>query len=126
MERRLAGRIWMVRLIDAYGRLLTDHQQRLLRLYYLDDLSLSEIAGRMRVTRQAVFDGLRRSAEELGRIETSLGVVHGRDRATRRERQVRARVDALERALARLDGRVATGMLDRVNVALAAVRRAIR
>ncbi len=116
----------MARLIDAYGGLLTDHQQRLLRLYYLDDFSLSEIAGRMHVTRQAVFDGLRRSTEELERIETSLGVVHGREHAARRERQVQVRLDALERAIARLDGRVAGRMLDRVTAALVAVRRAIK
>src|SRR5881296_1203848 len=53
MDRTLSERMWMVRLIEAYGRLLTAHQQRVLRLYYLDDLSLGEIAARLHVTRQA-------------------------------------------------------------------------
>src|SRR5439155_1554770 len=69
MDRTLSERMWMVRLIEAYGRLLTAHQQRVLRLYYLDDLSLGEIAERLHVTRQAVFDGLRRSGRELRRVD---------------------------------------------------------
>lgn len=125
MTRTLTQRLWVARLIDAYGRMLTAHQQRLLRLYYLDDLSLSEIARRTRVSRQAVFDGLRRAVEELKRTEASLGIVHGWDRSARRQRRVQARLDALERAIARLDGQAAASVLGRVSAALAAVRRAI-
>src|SRR2546430_9027482 len=79
MDRTLSERMWMVRLIEAYGRLLTAHQQRVLRLYYLDDLSLGEIAERLHVTRQAVFDGLRRSGRELRRVEASLRLLQARE-----------------------------------------------
>jgi len=65
MDRSLSERMWVVRLIEAYGRLLTAHQQRILRLYYLDDLSLGEIAERLHVTRQAAADN-RGSAGRAG------------------------------------------------------------
>src|SRR2546429_4006750 len=84
MDRTLSERMWMVRLIEAYGRLLTAHQQRVLRLYYLDDLSLGEIAERLHVTRQAVFDGLRRSLRELRRVEASLRLLQASGGGPRR------------------------------------------
>ena len=87
MERALAGRDRANRMFDAYGRLLTGRQQRLLQHYYQDDLSLGEIASRMRVSRQAVHDGLRRAMGALERFETALGLVAkaARDDRTRRD-----------------------------------------
>src|SRR3989442_7771570 len=99
MDRSLSERMWVVRLIEAYGRLLTAHQQRILRLYYLDDLSLGEIAERLHVTRQAVFDGLRRSGRELRRVEASLRLLQARDGGARRRQVVAAPLDTLGRAI---------------------------
>src|SRR3989442_11978978 len=126
MDRSLSERMWVVRLIEAYGRLLTAPQQRILRLYYLDDLSLGEIAERLHVTRQAVFDGLRRSLRELRRVEASVKLVQVRDGGARRQQTIAARLDALEQAISRLGAQVDARMLRRVTAALAAVRRAIR
>ncbi len=74
MERALAGRDRANRMFDAYGALLTPQQQRLLRRYYQDDLSLGEIAAQMRITRQAVHDGLRRALAAMERFEAALGL----------------------------------------------------
>lgn len=126
MARTLTQRLRVVRLHDAYGRLLTIHQQRLLRLYYLDDLSLGEIAQRLQVTRQAVFDGLRRSVGELERIEAVLGLLHVQERTSKQHHGVQARLDALERAIGKLDGRVEATVLTPIVTALAALRRAVR
>src|SRR5256885_12433610 len=98
MDRSLSERMSVVRLIEAYGRLLTAHQQRILRLYYLDDLSLGEIAERLHVTRQAVFDGLRRSLRELRRVEASVGLVQVRDGGARRQQTITAPPGALGEA----------------------------
>jgi len=117
--------MWMVRLIEAYGRLLTAHQQRVLRLYYLDDLSLGEIAERLHVTRQAVFDGLRRSGRELRRVEASLRLLQARDCGARRRQVVAARLDTLERAIRRVGAGVDARARRRITTALAAVRRAV-
>ncbi|MBI3975514.1 MAG: sigma-70 family RNA polymerase sigma factor [Armatimonadetes bacterium] len=75
MARGLAERLHVVRLLDTYGSLLTPRQRRAMRLYYLDDLSLGEIAERQGVTRQAVRDSLQRSIGELRRFERHLRLV---------------------------------------------------
>lgn len=78
MDDRLGNRLHIIHLFDVYGGLLTTRQQRLMRLYYHDDLSLGEIAERRRITRQAVYDSLRRSMVELTRFEQHLGLVRQR------------------------------------------------
>jgi 16S rRNA (guanine1207-N2)-methyltransferase len=74
VDRVLAGRDRANRMFDAYGGLLTARQQLLLERYYKDDLSLGEIAAQMRVSRQAVHDGLRRALGALERFESALGL----------------------------------------------------
>jgi predicted DNA-binding protein YlxM (UPF0122 family) len=83
--RSLAERTAVIRLCDAYAGLLTGRQQQLLRMYYQEDLSLGEIAAGLRVSRQAVFDGLRRAMGEMRRLEDRLGVLAaaGRNGRTR-------------------------------------------
>jgi len=65
---------WMNMLYDFYGQLLTDRQKDLMELYYCHNLSLSEIAGEFKVTRQAVYDTLKRSEQTLSRYESKLGL----------------------------------------------------
>lgn len=65
---------WINLLYDFYGPLLTARQQRLLELYYERDLSLGEIAGELRVSRQAVHDTIKRAEELLERFEVKLGL----------------------------------------------------
>lgn len=61
-------------LVDLYGRLLTPHQREVLFLYYSLDLSLGEIAERLEVSRQAVYDSLARGVETLENLEDVLNV----------------------------------------------------
>lgn len=117
MDRELTERLRVIRLFDTYGRVLSVRQQRLLRLYYHDDLSLSEIAEQDEVTRQAVFDALRRSTEELERLEGSLQVMESR-------RQLIGRLDALAAALRRLGEQVGVEAVAEVEQELASLRRA--
>ena len=84
VARGLDERLLLIRLLDTYGSLLTLRQRRTMRLYYLDDLSLGEIAERQGVTRQAVRDSLQRSIVEMRRYERHLGLV--RDGADPRRR----------------------------------------
>lgn len=119
VERELSDRLRVIGLFDTYGRLLTAHQQRLLALYYHDDLSLGEIARRLAVTRQAVFDTLRRSTGELERLEAALQVVETRARMARAS-------ETLAAALDRLAARVGEETVDEVAHALGALRRASR
>lgn len=78
MAQTLEARLRTIRHFEIYGGLLTARQQRLMRFYYLDDLSLGEIAERLHITRQAVRDSLQRSIEGLTRFEKHLGLVQRR------------------------------------------------
>ncbi len=61
-------------LFDFYQSLLTDKQRTYMELYYLDDLSLGEIAGEYKVSRQAVYDNVRRTEAMLEDYEAKLGL----------------------------------------------------
>lgn len=125
MARGLTGRLRLIRLLDTYGQMLTARQQRLLQMYFLNDLSLGEIGERLHITRQAVFDSLQRSAQQLERIEALLGLAAGGRRTEGRQRRIHTRLDALEHAIRRLQGRVAPSVVSRLSRALGDVRRAL-
>jgi predicted DNA-binding protein YlxM (UPF0122 family) len=57
-----------------YGGLLTKRQQDYFEDYYYDDLSLGEIAANHQVSRQAVYDNLRRSGQALLHYEDTVGM----------------------------------------------------
>lgn len=62
-------------LYDFYGSLLTEKQQTLLELYYLEDWSLSEIAEHQGTSRQAVFEAIKRAQATLTDLENKLSLV---------------------------------------------------
>lgn len=63
-------------LFDFYQSLLTDKQRIYMQLYYLDDLSLGEIAEEYEVSRQAVYDNVRRTEAMLEDYEAKLSLFH--------------------------------------------------
>lgn len=63
-------------LFDFYGKLLTEKQFMAIDLYYNKDLSLSEIGDRLNVSRQGVFDLLKRAEKKLYEYEAKLGLVN--------------------------------------------------
>ena len=62
-------------LFDFYGKLLTDRQYTAVELYYIHDLSLAEIGEELKISRQGVFDTLKRAEENLYEYENKLGLV---------------------------------------------------
>ena len=62
-------------LIDLYGNLLTANQLNILELYYMEDLSLKEIAEELNVSRNAVHDSLKRSLITLEDYEEKLNLL---------------------------------------------------
>lgn len=62
-------------LYDFYGALLTERQRQCLEMHYLNDLSLSEIGDQIHVSRQAVYDIVRRAEQILEGYEAKLGLV---------------------------------------------------
>lgn len=59
-------------LFDFYAMLLKGKQREYLELYYLDDLSLGEIAEMHEVSRQAVYDHIKRAEKQLFEYEEKL------------------------------------------------------
>lgn len=61
-------------LYDIYKALLTNKQREYIELYYHEDLSLSEIASELGVSRNAVHDNIRRSEKLLIGYEEKLEI----------------------------------------------------
>lgn len=62
-------------LYDFYGQLLNENMQKAVELYYNDDLSLSETADIMGISRQGVRDAIYRASKKLSDFEQKLGLV---------------------------------------------------
>lgn len=62
-------------LFDFYGELLTDKQREYYDLHYNEDLSLYEIAEQSGVSRQAVWDIIRRAESAMMEMEKKTGFV---------------------------------------------------
>lgn len=59
-------------LYDFYSSLLTEKQRTLLEMYYHEDWSLGEIAEHQGVSRQAVFEAIKRAQATLTELEAKL------------------------------------------------------
>jgi len=59
-------------LFDFYQSLLTEKQRSYMHLYYLDDHSLGEIADEYEISRQAVYDNIKRTDAMLEEYEDKL------------------------------------------------------
>lgn len=62
-------------LYDFYGELLSNHKKRIFEDYVLNDLSLSEIATELNISRQGVHDIVKRCTLELKKYEEVLSLI---------------------------------------------------
>ena len=62
-------------LYEYYGNLLNKKQSEAIEQYYLEDLSLTEIAELNDISKQAVSDMLKRSEKKLEKYEEKLGLL---------------------------------------------------
>ncbi|GMG97165.1 YlxM family DNA-binding protein [Tepidimicrobium xylanilyticum] len=62
-------------LFDFYGKLLSERQFAAIELYYIHNLSLAEIGEELGISRQSVYDTLKRAEEKLYEYEDTLGLV---------------------------------------------------
>ena len=71
----MENRMMQSMLLDFYGELLTERQRSCYDLHVNEDLSLSEIAEQIGVSRQGVWDNIRRAEQTLREIEEKTGLV---------------------------------------------------
>lgn len=76
-------------LFDFYGELLTLHQQDVYKAIVFEDLSLSEVAEQFGISRQGVFDLIKRCNRQLAGYEQKLHLVEKFDNARRQVEQLR-------------------------------------
>ena len=62
-------------LLDVYGQLLTEKQRNAIDMYYNEDLSLSEIADVIDISRQGVRESIKQGEKHLTNYEEKLGIV---------------------------------------------------
>lgn len=62
-------------LYDFYGALLSENQLEVMTMYHEDNLSLSEIADELGMTRQAVHYTLKKAETKLEEYDNKLGLV---------------------------------------------------
>ena len=67
------SRVMRSMLFDFYGELLTEKQREYFDLHYNEDLSLAEIAEQSGISRQGVWDIIRRAEAAMTEIEEKTG-----------------------------------------------------
>lgn len=70
-----SDRAYMALLLDCYGKMLTEKQYIAMDLYFQDDLTLSEISEQTGITRQGVWDNIKRGEKLLLNMEENLNAV---------------------------------------------------
>lgn len=70
----------VARLLSLYGGIITNRQHELCRWYFMDNLSLTEIAENKSVSRQAVHDSIERCIELLEKADNAMRLTEKSDR----------------------------------------------
>lgn len=62
-------------LLDFYGKLITARQYEIIDMHFNEDYSLGEIAERLKISRQGVYDNIRKGSMILNEFEIKLGLI---------------------------------------------------
>ena len=84
-------------LYDFYGELLTEKQRRLFEMHFYEDLSLGEIGDIEGISRQGVFQQLKRGTEALKEYEDKLRLVEKFLKIKEKTEAMTQLLDGLER-----------------------------
>ncbi|MBK7494306.1 MAG: hypothetical protein IPI28_02435 [Candidatus Omnitrophica bacterium] len=72
IQEVLANQVHVSELFHIYGELLSKRQRMFIEQYYDENLSLSEIAERYQISRQAVHDAIKHGRAALEKFEATL------------------------------------------------------
>lgn len=76
ISQKLQEKVYLSLLYDFYGELLKSHNKQIFEDYILNDLSLGEIAEEQGISRQGVYDVVKRCSKNLTECEEKLGLIH--------------------------------------------------
>ena len=82
-------------LYDYYGALLSGRQREVFELYNEENLSLSEIAANLGVSRQAVHIAVGKSRKELEGYEDKLGLIAKLAVYEKAQKEIDSKIDAI-------------------------------
>ena len=85
-------------LYEFYGALRSKRQQEATALYYEENCSLAEIAEEFGISRQGVYDAVRRSEEQLLRLEAVTGCLARERRIAETAQAIRSLAEAVRTA----------------------------
>ena len=71
----LEKRVELSKLFDFYGSLLKENQKEIFEDYVFNDYSISEIAEEHGLTRQGIFDTVKRCSRSLNEYDEKLGLI---------------------------------------------------
>ena len=97
-ESAVEDRMMQSMLLDFYGELLTERQRSCYDLHVNEDLSLSEIAEQCGISRQGVWDNIRRAEQALREIEEKTGLVRRFTALRQGLASVERQVEAIEQS----------------------------
>ncbi len=83
-------------LFDAYGLLLSEGQQSILTNYLYDDLTVTEIAQNLGVSRQAVMDSVTKAEKRLYELEEKLEFRKKLDALTAENEKLKQEIERLK------------------------------
>jgi len=99
MEKRVELNL----LLDFYGALLTEHRREILRLYVEEDMSLQEIADESGISRQGVYDAIKKCEAQLLDYEQKLGLMKRFRELRTQVSECKSELEAAKAALARAE-----------------------
>lgn len=105
-------------LLDLYGVLLTEKQREICEEYFLNDLSLGEIAETHGVTRQAIHDTLLRAERAMEGYEAHFGLMARQAQQLAALTSLGAQLAAARELVARGDAQGAGAAIDAANTTL--------
>lgn len=89
MANKLKDKLELSILFDFYGELLKNHNKHIFEDHILNDLSLSEIAEEYGISRQGVYDIVKRCSKQLKDCEDKLHLVKKFERTKEKVTRIR-------------------------------------
>ena len=100
-------------LFDFYGNLLTDKQREVMELYHEENYSIVEIARELKVSKQAIYENLKKSDSILRDYEAKLGLMWSLLETRELIGSIEGRIDELMKSPElKGDGEVKKGLLE--------------